>query len=232
MARSVFGCIVFLSSLFSNRQLTNFGALRYRSPRIDRDPQGDCGTDSSTIGMFHNLREDWITHERDIWRQGLWVMVVYRFGRWRYQFRYRLVRAPLSFFYKFLFKFAQTVTGIELPCETVVGSRFRIDHFGDIIISGDARFGDDVVIRNGVTIGLRRAGLRGSPKIGNRVDIGAGAKILGSIAIGDDTVIGANAVVLQDVPPNSIAIGIPAKIFPRRSANGAQRAENAQLSQS
>jgi serine O-acetyltransferase len=183
--------------------------------------------------MLDNLREDWVTHERDIWRQGLWAMAVYRFGRWRYGFRHRIVRAPLSLIYKLLFKFIQIITGIELPCEATIGRRFRIDHFGGVIISGDVVFGDDVVIRNGVTIGLRRAGMRGSPRIGNRVDIGAGAKILGPISIGDDATIGANAVVLRDVPPGSIAIGIPARAIPRRPPNGVRPAENVQeLSQS
>jgi serine O-acetyltransferase len=70
--------------------------------------------------------------------------------------------------------------------------------------------------------------VRGSPKIGSRVDIGAGAKILGGINIGDDTAIGANAVVLQDVPPDSIAIGIPARIIPRQSDYDVQGAENIQ----
>ena len=165
--------------------------------------------------MFENIQEDWNSHERDIWRQGLWVMMVYRFGRWRYRFGWRIIRAPLSLLYKILFKCIQIVTGIELPCEATIGKRFRIDHFGGIIISGDTVLGDDVVVRNGVTIGLRRTGVRGSPVIGNRVDIGAGAKILGSIAIGDDVAIGANAVVLKDVPANSIAIGVPARIIPR-----------------
>ena len=176
--------------------------------------------------MFDDLREDWITYERDIWRQGLWAMAVYRFGRWRYRFKHRIIRAPLSFIYKILFKFVQVVTGIELPCEASIGHRFRIDHFGGVIISGDVVFGDDVVIRNGVTIGLRRTGVRGSPRIGSRVDIGAGAKILGEIKIGDDTAIGANAVVLQDVPPSSIAIGIPARTIPRRSANSMRYVES------
>jgi serine O-acetyltransferase len=72
-----------------------------------------------------------------------------------------------------------------------------------------------VVLRNGVTIGLRRTGTRGSPTIGDRVDIGAGAKILGTIQIGDDVCIGANAVVLTDMPSNSIAVGIPAQIRSR-----------------
>jgi serine O-acetyltransferase len=166
--------------------------------------------------MFENLREDWRTYDRDLFRQGLWVIAVYRFGRWRYEIRRRWMRMPFSAAYRILWLLVEILTGIELPCEAIVGRRFRIDHFGGIIISGDAVFGDDCVIRNGVTVGLRNTGERGSPIIGNRVDIGAGAKILGSIRIGDDVAIGANAVVLTDVPPRSIAVGIPARVLPRK----------------
>ena len=166
--------------------------------------------------MFENLREDWRTYDRHFARQGLWAMCVYRFGRWRYTIRWRWLRLPFSALYKFLKPVSEILTGIELPCEAVVGHRFRIDHFGGVIISGDAVFGDDCVLRNGVTVGLRHAGQRGAPVVGNRVDIGAGAKLLGPIRIGDDVAIGANAVVLTDVPPNSIAVGIPARILPRK----------------
>ena len=168
--------------------------------------------------MFDNLREDWQTYERDFNRQGLWVMAVYRFGRWRYGVRPPWLRRPLSFVYKLLKLLSQILTGIDLPCEVTVGRRLLIEHFGGIIISGDTVLGDDVVIRNGVTIGLKRTGERGAPVIGNRVDIGAGAKILGAVRIGDDVVIGANAVVITDVPPNSLAVGVPARIKPRREA--------------
>lgn len=168
--------------------------------------------------MFEMLREDWRTYEGDLARQGLWVMWVYRFGRWRYRVRPRVLRLPFSFLYRILKLWSQILTGIDLPCEAVVGRRFLIEHFGGIIVSGDAVFGDDCVIRNGVTVGLRHTGTRGSPVIGNRVDIGAGAKVLGSIRIGDDVAIGANAVVLQDVPSNSIAVGVPARVIPRSAA--------------
>jgi serine O-acetyltransferase len=167
--------------------------------------------------MFNNLREDWKTYDGDITRQGLWVMCVYRFGCWRYTVKPALFRVPLSFVYKTLKLFSQILSGIDLPCEVKLGRRFRIEHFGGIIISGDAQFGDDVVIRNNVTVGLRRTNERGAPVFGDRVDIGAGAVILGPIRIGDDVSIGANAVVLTDVPPNSIAIGVPAHIRPKRS---------------
>ncbi|HEC83689.1 MAG: serine acetyltransferase [Candidatus Parabeggiatoa sp. nov. 2] len=167
--------------------------------------------------MFENIREDWQMHERDITRQGFWVMLVYRFGRWRYTIKKRWIRLPFSFLYKVLYLFIQIMTGIELPCEAKVGRRFTIEHFGGIIVSGDASFGDDVIIRNGVTVGLRHTSVRGSPTIGNRVDIGAGAKLLGPIHIGDDVAIGANAVVIKDVPANSIAVGVPARIIPRKT---------------
>ena len=167
--------------------------------------------------MFEHIREDWRTYEGDLSRQGLGVMLVYRFGRWRYTIQQRWLRLPFSFIYRILKFLSQILTGIDLPCEVQIGRRLIIEHFGDIIISGDTIIGDDVIIRNGVTIGLKRTGISGAPVIGNRVDIGAGAKLLGAIRIGDDVVIGANAVVLQDVPANSLAVGVPARIKPRSS---------------
>lgn len=167
--------------------------------------------------VFENIRNDFRSHGRNIGSQGFWAMIVYRFGRWRYRFRSRIIRRPLSLVYKVLFKLVQILTGIELPCEATVGCNFTIDHFGGIIISGYARFGDNCRVRNGVTVGLRRADELVAPTIGNNVDIGAGAKLLGSIVIGDNAVIGANAVVIHDVPANTAAVGVPATIKPRRN---------------
>jgi serine O-acetyltransferase len=171
--------------------------------------------------VFENIREDWQTHDRSWNRHGFWVMLIYRFGRWRYKIRPRLIRLPFSFLYELGKFFSVSCLGTELPAEVAVGRRFVIEHVGAIVISGDAVFGDDCTIRHGVTIGLRHKGIRSSPRIGNRVDIGAGAKLLGPITIGDDAIIGANAVVLCDVPPNSIAVGIPARILPQKTAERA-----------
>lgn len=162
--------------------------------------------------MFDLLREDYAAHQCDPWRQGVWAMGVYRFGRWRYRVRPALLRKPLSLVYKLLKTGVQIVSGIDLPCETQVGRRLVIEHFGGIVISGDTVIGDDVTLRHGVTLGLRRTGVPGAPVIGNGVDIGAGAKILGHVRIGNGAVIGANAVVLCDVPPGALAVGIPARI--------------------
>jgi len=160
--------------------------------------------------MFSNIRKDIQTYEGRWGAQGLWAMVVYRFGRWRYRVRPALARKLFSLIYHILFKLVQIVTGIELPCEVEIGEGFIIDHFGGIVISGYAKFGDHCRIRNGVVVGLRRVEDKRAPIIGNNVDIGAGAKILGPIRIGNNVRIGANAVVLRDVPDNSIAVGVPA----------------------
>ena len=165
--------------------------------------------------MFNNIRADLKAYNGDWGAQGFWVMLVYRFGRWRYQIRPVLLRKPFSLIYKILYKFIQIITGIEFPCEAEIGKNFVIDHFGGVIISGYAKFGDNCRIRNGVVVGLKNVGEPSAPVIGNNVDIGAGAKILGNIIIGNNVLIGANAVVISNVPDNAIATGVPAVIKPR-----------------
>src|SRR5258707_6382307 len=166
--------------------------------------------------MFQNIRNGYRAHDRNWGAQGFWVMVVYRFGRWRYRVRPVILRKLFSLLYRMLFKSIQIITGIELPCEVLVGRNFVIDHFGGIIISGYAQFGDNCRIRNGVVVGLRRVEEKCAPIIGNNVDIGAGAKILGPIRIGNNVLIGANAVVLCDVPDNSVAADVSATTTPPR----------------
>jgi serine O-acetyltransferase len=165
--------------------------------------------------MFDNIRQDFRAHGSKWGAQGFWALLAYRFGRWRYRVRPALLRKFLSVIYKIWFKFVQVTTGIELPCEVEIGRNFVIDHFGGIVISGYAKFGDNCRIRNGVVIGLQRVDEPAAPVIGNNVDIGAGAKVLGPIKIGDNVVIGANAVVIRDVPDNCIAAGVPAVNKPR-----------------
>ncbi len=167
--------------------------------------------------MFDQIKQDLNTHEGDWTRQGFWALIIYRFGRWRYTIKNSFLRKFFSLIYKVCYKWIQILTGIELPCETIIGKNFRIDHFGDIIISGYAKFGDNCTVRNGVTVGLRHESNPVAPVIGNNVNIGAGAKILGAITIGDNVDIGANAVVIADVPSNSIAVGVPAKILPKQN---------------
>lgn len=165
--------------------------------------------------MFNSIREDLRAYDGRWGAQGFWVMVVYRYGRWRYHVRPAPLRKIFSLIYHVLFKTVQIVTGIELPCEVDVGHNFIIDHFGGIVIHGDVKFGDNCRIRNGVVVGIRRVDDEGVPIIGDNVDIGAGAKVLGPIRIGNNVLIGANAVVIIDVPDNCIAVGIPAVVKQR-----------------
>lgn len=166
--------------------------------------------------MFDNIRADYANHGRQWGAQGFWALATYRTGRWCQALRNRYLRKALSYPYAVLYKFTQVVTGIELPCEVVLGRNFVIDHFGGIVISGYARFGDNCRIRNGVVVGLARVDDPCAPQIGDNVDIGAGAKLLGRIRIGNNVLIGANAVVVDDVPDDSIAVGVPAVCKPRR----------------
>lgn len=170
------------------------------------------------MAMFENIRKDLKVYENNWGAQGFWVMLVYRFGRWRYGVKPAILRKLFSLLYKFLFKVIQIMTGIELPCEVDVGENFVIDHFGGIIISGYAKFGDNCRVRNAVVVGLKNVSDPCAPNIGNNVDIGTGAKVLGGITIGDNVIIGANAVVLNDVPPNSLAVGVPAVIKPIKAS--------------
>ncbi len=165
--------------------------------------------------MFDNIRRDLQTYDGDWAAQGFWVMLVYRMGRWRYTIKPIILRKIFSIIYKVVYKLIQIITGIELPCEVEIGDDFIIDHFGGIVISGYAKFGHRCRIRNGVVVGLKDVNNPVAPVIGDDVDIGAGAKVLGNIKIGNRVSIGANAVVLCDVPDDCIAVGVPALIKPK-----------------
>jgi serine O-acetyltransferase len=175
------------------------------------------------VTALNNIRADLAAHNGCWHAQGFWALVIYRFGRWRYGVRPVLLRKLLSGIYKVLYKLVQIVTGIELPCEAQIGRNLVIDHHGGIIVSGFAKLGDDCRIRSGVVIGLSRVDDPCAPVIGNNVDIGAGAKLLGRITIGDNVIIGANAVVVRDVPSNCVASGVPAVIRRRKPSTALER---------
>jgi serine O-acetyltransferase len=166
--------------------------------------------------LFSTIAEDLRSHGGKWSSPGFWAVAVHRFGHWRYSVRPVLLRKICSAIYKVLFRCVQILTGIELPCEARIGRNFVIDHAGGIVVSGHASFGDNCRIRTGVVVGLSRAEDPCAPQIGDNVDVGAGAKLLGRIVIGNNVMVGANAVVLTDVPDDAIAVGVPARIKPRK----------------
>ena len=113
----------------------------------------------------------------------------------------------------------RAVTGVEIHPGAQIGRRFFIDHGMGVVIGATAVVGDDVMLYHGVTLGGRSLarGTKRHPTVGDRVTIGAGARVLGNIEIGDDVQIGANSVVVKPVPAGAVATGIPARIrFPER----------------
>jgi serine O-acetyltransferase len=126
----------------------------------------------------------------------------------------KLLRAPLSILYRSLYRKIRNTYGIDLPYSVKLGRRVVIEHQSAIIIHGSCTIGDDCIIRQGVTLGNRYLDKPlESPQLGDRVNVGAGAKILGKVNLGDNINIGANAVVLSDVPGGKTAVGIPAEIL-------------------
>jgi serine O-acetyltransferase len=126
----------------------------------------------------------------------------------------KLLRAPFTILYLALYRKVRNTYGIDLPCTVKLGRRVVIEHQGAIVIHGYCSIGDDSIIRQGVTLGNRYLDQPfAAPQLGDRVNVGAGAKILGGVTIGAGANIGANAVVLSDIPPGQTAVGIPAKII-------------------
>lgn len=135
---------------------------------------------------------------------------------WIHRLSHRLWQSPgLRLPARLLSQASRFLTGIEIHPGARLGRRLFIDHGMGVVIGETAEVGDDVLLFHGVTLGGRsmRKGKR-HPTLGDRVTVGAGAKILGPVSIGANAQIGANAVVITDVPADHLAVGIPVRIRP------------------
>lgn len=173
------------------------------------------------IFMFDRLREDISTFKRrdpaarsalEIFflYPGLKAIRMHRRANWCY-------RRRMFFLARWISQRAARKTGIEIHPAATIGRRFFIDHGTGVVIGETAVIGDDVMIYQGVTLGGtgKDTGKR-HPTIGNNVMIGAGAKVLGPFKVGDNSRIAANSVVLSEIPPDSTAVGIPARVVRRQ----------------
>ncbi|MDD3519586.1 MAG: serine O-acetyltransferase [Chromatiales bacterium] len=167
--------------------------------------------------MFERLREDIAcVFERDPAARntfevltaypGIHALMVHRASAW-------LWRRGWFWFARFVAHLGRWLTGIEIHPGARIGRRFFIDHGMGVVIGETAEIGDDCTIYHGVTLGGTswQKGKR-HPTLGNNVVIGAGAKVLGPICIGDGARVGSNAVVLKDVPDGATVVGIPGRI--------------------
>ena len=160
------------------------------------------------------LREDYSAHGRDWTRPGLRALWFYRLGHWRLSLNSRIARGFLGPICRLLYRFSRNRYGIELPADATIGRRVIFEHQNGIVIHGSAQVGDDSIIRQGVTLGNRYLSRSGeAPVLGKGVNVGAGAKLLGQIYVGDNASIGANAVVLEDVEEGVTVVGIPAQVI-------------------
>jgi serine O-acetyltransferase len=174
--------------------------------------------------MFTRLQEEIsVVFDRDPAARNAWevitcypgfhALLVHRLAHWLWGQRLRWLARIVSHIGRWL-------TGIEIHPGAQIGRRFFIDHGMGVVIGETAEIGDDCTLYHGVTLGGTswNKGKR-HPTLGNGVVLGAGAKILGPIKVGDGARVGSNAVVVKDVPPGATAIGIPARIIAEQAGH-------------
>lgn len=174
-------------------------------------PLGRTNQNPTDIGLLELIAEDFRTHDNGLLEPGFWAVAVHRLGNARMNVQPKVLRAPLTVAYQVAFTTVNWMWGIDLAYTVKLGRRVRIWHHGGMVLGARA-IGDDVHIRHNTTLGLAsRHEYTRKPIIGDRVDVGAGACILGAVTVGDDCVIGANTVVLRDLPPGVTVFGVPAR---------------------
>jgi serine O-acetyltransferase len=141
----------------------------------------------------------------------LWAVVVYRYGQWvLYRCRLPILRQIANIHYYLCFNWIRTRLQVEVPRTTAIDAGFRIDHMGSCLVNCQVIAGRNFTITFGVVIGQSDTGI---PVIGDNVSVGVGAKVIGGIHVGDDVVIGAQSVVVKDVPNGAVVAGVPAKVL-------------------
>jgi len=145
------------------------------------------------------------------------VVVLFRLASFSYSGRtaVRFLFRPIAVLYKIYTEF---LLGIELPARTRVGSGLRIHHGVGLVVHGDVQIGRNCMLRQGVTLGNKGEGEKASllPQVGDNVEFGAGAIVIGHVTIGDNSVIGAGVVLTKDVPENSVVVGPAPRILSRK----------------
>lgn len=141
------------------------------------------------------------------------AIFLHRVAHILYQMRLHLIARILG-------EISRLITGVEIHPGAQIGKRLVIDHGMGVVIGETSIIGDDCLIFHGVTLGGKSfSPVKRHPTLENQVVVGAGAKVLGNITIGQGASIGANSVVTKDIPPNSIATGIPAQIREKPPSN-------------
>lgn len=217
--------------------MTNISSAEIPEERISEDSQSldelakphNAGCARTAAELKALLRADLFRYSgkvnaRSFWRHFLFTPG-YKYTVWMRTCGYLRVQAWAKWLLYPLVKYillrCRYKYGIVIPEYTVIGPGLFINRFGGIYINGDAIVGSNVNFTHGIMLGQQNRGaLMGSPIVGDRVFIAAGAKIIGRVTIGNGAVIGANAVVTRDVPENAVVGGIPAKIISLKGSEG------------
>ncbi len=181
--------------------------------------------------MFSAIRRDVrAVRERDpAARSSLEVVLCYPgvHAVWGHRITHWLWQRNAKLAARFLAEVIRKLTGVEIHPGAVIGSRVFIDHATGVVIGETAEVGDDVTIYHGVTLGgTSLDAVKRHPTVGNNVTIGAGAKVLGNILIGEGSQIGANSVVIKPVPAGAVVVGVPGQIVGRDSAAATPRTQS------
>jgi len=149
---------------------------------------------------------------------GFICVAIYRFGVWARSIRFRLPRWAATFIYLILYRVSSLIFGIVIQPRARIGPGLKLLHTGPIVIADDVEIGSNCDIAQGVIIGNKGGGrgFVGVPVLEDGVYVGSGAILIGKIRVGAGAIIGANAVVLKDVPAGRLAIGFAARIVERR----------------
>jgi len=206
---------------FSNERMSGrLFAMDGRSEAARPETGGEAAAESSPPAVeereespFELLKADYRNHGRTLANRSLWAMAVYRYGRWSMQRRTPAARWFTSKIYGALSPLSRFLTGVTLDRLTEMGRDVHLIHCeGPISIHPRAKIGKRVGIMHNVTIGETPDG--GVPTIGDDVFIGVGAVIIGNVHVGAGAQVAANSLVISDVPPNHVAVGVPARVYP------------------
>lgn len=203
------------------------GSSARETPAAGRDSL-DLGRGGYHPVVLENLSRDIARYGRGRSRvawllsHGAWASVGYRFARWEHTCGLpSALRLPLRALAVLLQLVVRTLTAIELPASCSIGAGLHIPHSGYVVLGAGTEVGENVTFCPGVVLGHSLGGERGSagtPRLGSRVYVGPGAKLIGPIEIGEDALIGAGAVVTRPVPARGVAVGNPARVTSERGS--------------
>jgi serine O-acetyltransferase len=165
------------------------------------------------MGLLKDIRGDYERHQRQLTNAGVWALATWRFGKWARELPTRPLRRAGSKVYGGLALMVRLGPGVCIELDVTGGDGLKLLHASNIYIHPDTVLGRNVSLMHDVTLGTNGERV-GAPTLEDDVFVGAGAKILGPITVGKGATIGANSLVITDIPPGTTAMGVPARVSP------------------